>query len=32
MNPLFKGMRPKGGPITGGTAISIKGAWFKYMP
>jgi enterochelin esterase-like enzyme len=25
-------MQPKAGLLKGGTAVSIVGAWFKYMP
>ena len=25
-------MSPRGGSIAGNTIISIKGAWFKFMP
>jgi hypothetical protein len=30
--PIMKDMKPRGGVTTGGTLITIRGAWFKYMP
>ena len=30
--PVLKDMRPHGGISTGNTLLTLRGAWFKYMP